>query len=161
MRGCPSLVGGRPAKPVVGNGRAGSNPAPRAKSETAFPIPSFLQTKTFSDCFGVSRVRNSFVGGCLEAGAVPAMHGGPSWVCPIDFNEVEGDFRLWLQGRASGEYVKQVLSCLRRFGRPIRQPIDVAKAFSRLTVGQRHHMIRALRNIFKFYKCQVWRIAFG
>ena len=30
MRGCPSLVGGRPAKPVVSNGRAGSNPAPRA-----------------------------------------------------------------------------------------------------------------------------------
>ena len=29
-RGCPSLVGGRPAKPVVSNGRAGSNPAPRA-----------------------------------------------------------------------------------------------------------------------------------
>lgn len=30
QRGCPSLVGGRPAKPVVSNGRAGSNPAPRA-----------------------------------------------------------------------------------------------------------------------------------
>ena len=29
-RGCPSLVGGRPAKPVVRLGRAGSNPAPRA-----------------------------------------------------------------------------------------------------------------------------------
>ena len=30
-RGCPSLVGGRPAKPVVSNGRVGSNPTPRAK----------------------------------------------------------------------------------------------------------------------------------
>ena len=30
LRGCPSLVGGRPAKPVVRLGRAGSNPAPRA-----------------------------------------------------------------------------------------------------------------------------------
>jgi hypothetical protein len=30
LRGCPSLVGGRPAKPVVLTGRAGSNPAPRA-----------------------------------------------------------------------------------------------------------------------------------
>ena len=30
LRGCPSLVGGRPAKPVVSDGRAGSNPAPRA-----------------------------------------------------------------------------------------------------------------------------------
>ena len=29
-RGCPSLVGGRPAKPVVSNGRVGSNPTPRA-----------------------------------------------------------------------------------------------------------------------------------
>ena len=32
LRGCPSLVGGRPAKPVAGFGRAGSNPAPRAIS---------------------------------------------------------------------------------------------------------------------------------
>ena len=32
LRGCPSLVGGRPAKPVVLTGRAGSNPAPRAIS---------------------------------------------------------------------------------------------------------------------------------
>ena len=31
LRGCPSLVGGRPAKPVVSNGRVGSNPTPRAK----------------------------------------------------------------------------------------------------------------------------------
>jgi post-segregation antitoxin (ccd killing protein) len=31
-RGCPSLVGGRPAKSVVSNGRVGSNPTPRAKS---------------------------------------------------------------------------------------------------------------------------------
>ena len=30
VRGCPSLVGGRPAKPVVSNGRVGSNPTPRA-----------------------------------------------------------------------------------------------------------------------------------
>ena len=30
LRGCPSLVGGRPAKPVVSNGRVGSNPTPRA-----------------------------------------------------------------------------------------------------------------------------------
>ena len=29
-RGCPSLVGGRPAKSVAGNGRVGSNPTPRA-----------------------------------------------------------------------------------------------------------------------------------
>ena len=29
-RGCPSLVGGRPAKSVVSNGRVGSNPTPRA-----------------------------------------------------------------------------------------------------------------------------------
>ena len=29
-RGCPSLVGGRPAKSVVRNGRVGSNPTPRA-----------------------------------------------------------------------------------------------------------------------------------
>ena len=35
LRGCPSLVGGRPAKPVVRLGRAGSNPAPRANSEHA------------------------------------------------------------------------------------------------------------------------------
>ena len=32
LRGCPSLVGGRPAKPVVSNGRVGSNPTPRATS---------------------------------------------------------------------------------------------------------------------------------
>ena len=31
-RGCPSLVGGRPAKPVVSNGRVGSNPTPRANT---------------------------------------------------------------------------------------------------------------------------------
>ena len=30
LRGCPSLVGGRPAKSVAGNGRVGSNPTPRA-----------------------------------------------------------------------------------------------------------------------------------
>lgn len=30
LRGCPSLVGGRPAKSVVRNGRVGSNPTPRA-----------------------------------------------------------------------------------------------------------------------------------
>jgi hypothetical protein len=39
MRGCPSLVGGRPAKPVVSNGRVGSNPTPRAnkpQGETMF-----------------------------------------------------------------------------------------------------------------------------
>ncbi len=29
-RGCPNLVGGRPAKSVAGNGRVGSNPTPRA-----------------------------------------------------------------------------------------------------------------------------------
>ena len=32
LRGCPSLVGGRPAKPVVSNGRVGSNPTPRANT---------------------------------------------------------------------------------------------------------------------------------
>ena len=32
VRGCPSLVGGRPAKSVVSNGRVGSNPTPRAKN---------------------------------------------------------------------------------------------------------------------------------
>ena len=35
-RGYPSLVGGRPAKPVVRKGRAGSNPAPRAKNKSIF-----------------------------------------------------------------------------------------------------------------------------
>jgi hypothetical protein len=41
LRGCPSLVGGRPAKPVVRLGRAGSNPAPRAISEPAVLKPPF------------------------------------------------------------------------------------------------------------------------
>ena len=40
-RGYPSLVGGRPAKPVVRLGRAGSNPAPRAISEPTVPKPPF------------------------------------------------------------------------------------------------------------------------
>ena len=40
LRGCPSLVGGRPAKPVVSNGRAGSNPAPRAIKSDNKPIES-------------------------------------------------------------------------------------------------------------------------
>ncbi len=38
MRGCPSLVGGRPAKPVVLTGRAGSNPAPRATLDSMLCI---------------------------------------------------------------------------------------------------------------------------
>ena len=42
-RGCPSLVGGRPAKSVVRNGREGSNPSPRAK-RLIISVKAFSQT---------------------------------------------------------------------------------------------------------------------
>jgi hypothetical protein len=46
-RGCPSLVGGRPAKSVAGNGRVGSNPTPRANKNP-------LQDLRFEEIFALS-----------------------------------------------------------------------------------------------------------
>ena len=47
-RGCPSLVGGRPAKSVAGNGRVGSNPTPRANS--ACHLKSALPCSHYHAC---------------------------------------------------------------------------------------------------------------
>ena len=73
----------------------------------------------------------------------------------IDFTAVEGDFQVWLQSRnLSVDYYEGMLSSLRRFGGPVRLPIDVAKMFQTLSPGQKHGLIRAVRNLFNFYECQ-------
>ena len=57
----------------------------------------------------------------------------------IDFELVEDDFAVWLRSRKLSEgYVDQMLSCLRRFGVKIKDPIDVTKVFSGLSRGQSH-----------------------
>ncbi|MHA1854320.1 MAG: integrase, partial [Candidatus Heimdallarchaeaceae archaeon] len=53
------------------------------------------------------------------------------------------------------EYVRQMVGYLRRFVRePIRGPMDVVGVFEGLSVGQRHQLIRAVRNLFNFYESQ-------
>jgi len=73
----------------------------------------------------------------------------------IDFELVEDDFKVWLKSRGLSEgYVRQMLSCFRRFGVKIKGPMDVVKVFSGLSRGQKHKMIRAVRNLFNFYEAQ-------
>ena len=74
----------------------------------------------------------------------------------VSFCDVEVDFVRWLRSRGlSGEYVRQIVSYLRRFVRePIRGPMDVVGVFEGLSVGQRHQLIRAVRNLFNFYESQ-------
>ena len=74
----------------------------------------------------------------------------------VSFCDVEVDFVRWLRSRGlSDEYVRQMVGYLRRFVRePIRGPMDVVGVFEGLSVGQRHQLIRAVRNLFNFYESQ-------
>lgn len=74
----------------------------------------------------------------------------------INFSVVKGDFKVWLESRGlTRDYIRQMLSCLRRFSnKPIEKPVDVAQVFSNLSVGQKHGMIRAFRNLLNFYEAQ-------
>ncbi len=51
-------------------------------------------------------------------------------------------------------YIKCMLSYLDRYVDIIADPMDVIRVFEDLTVGQRHHMIRAIRNLFNFCEAQ-------
>ena len=81
--------------------------------------------------------------------------GGPQNTPVIDYKLVEADFLVWLRSRdLTGDYVDGIQSSLRRFAQPIRVPIDVARIFHTLSVGQKHGLIRAIRNLFNFYEAQ-------
>jgi len=81
--------------------------------------------------------------------------GGPNSRSVIDYATVKQDFEVWLRSRSlTDDYVKGILSDLRRFGCPLRLPIDVAKMFQSLSVGQKHGLIRAVRNLLNFYEAQ-------
>jgi intergrase/recombinase len=68
---------------------------------------------------------------------------------------VKDDFIVWLKSRGiSDGHRKAMVSALRRFGKPIGSPMDVARIFEPLSVGQRHTMIRAVRSLFNFYEAQ-------
>jgi len=81
--------------------------------------------------------------------------GGPNRCSVIDYATVKQDFQVWLRSRSlTDDYIKGILSSLRRFGSPLRLPIDVAKMFQNLSVGQKHGLIRAVRNLLNFYEAQ-------
>jgi intergrase/recombinase len=73
----------------------------------------------------------------------------------VDFIFVRDDFVAWLKNRGITEkHRRSIVSYLTKFGKPIREPMDVVRVFEPLSVGQRHQMIRALRNLLNFYECQ-------
>jgi intergrase/recombinase len=73
----------------------------------------------------------------------------------VDFSVVREDFFAWLKNRGITEkHRRAIVSYLTKFGKPIREPMDVVRVFEGLSVGQRHQMIRAVRNLFNFYECQ-------
>jgi intergrase/recombinase len=73
----------------------------------------------------------------------------------VDFSVVREDFVAWLKNRGITEkHWRSIVSYLTKFGKPIREPMDVVRVFEPLTVGQRHQMIRAFRNLLNFYECQ-------
>lgn len=46
------------------------------------------------------------------------------------------------------------MTYLDRYVDIIAEPMDVSRVFKGLTVGRRHHMIRAIRNLFNFCEAQ-------
>jgi intergrase/recombinase len=73
----------------------------------------------------------------------------------IDYCSVKDDFSVWLRSRGlSEDYWVGMLRHLDRFSKPIHVPLDVARVFDGLSVGQRHGLIRAVRNLLKFYEFQ-------
>ena len=149
MRGCPSLVGGRPAKSVALWAARVQIPHPAPFQNLRLGSLPFLDS---------SLVHGAFAGLRFERGLNGGVSGGLGRSCRgrvIDFELVEDDFSLWLKSRGLSEgYVRQMLSCFRRFGAEIKGPMDVVKVFSGLSRGQKHKMIRAVRNLFNFYEAQ-------
>jgi intergrase/recombinase len=52
--------------------------------------------------------------------------------------------------------METLLSYLDKHLKVIAKPLDVAKMFSGLTVGQQHNLSRGLRNVFNFLEAQGW-----
>ena len=71
----------------------------------------------------------------------------------LNWRENKEDFLEYLKSKGYNvRYVKCILSYLSRFVGIIREPQDIMKIFSPLTLGQQHNLNRALRVLFNFYE---------
>ena len=85
--------------------------------------------------------------------------GSPAWqaLAPVLWNELRDGFREFAADRYAPQTAKGLINYLERFLKePIQDPVDVLRLFSNLSVGQQHHLNRALRALFNYLEILGW-----
>jgi len=86
--------------------------------------------------------------------------GSPAWQAPapILWNEIRDGFREFAADRYAPQTAKGLINYLDRFigSDPIHDPKDILRIFQGLSVGQQHHLNRALRALFNYLEILGW-----
>ena len=79
----------------------------------------------------------------------------------VDWRLLREAFLVWLDSRELAEdYKRSIISYLDRFVSVVSSPLDVARLFEGLSVGQRHCLLYSLRNLLNYCELMGFEPAF-